>query len=85
MLAGRKKLGRAVVGVASLGALLLLLIQVLHATGTIAAGFANWRPILYAYLVWAIVFGIGQVVDPAKSGAARIVRAAGASCSPLQW
>lgn len=68
MLAGRKKLGRAVVGVASLGALLLLLIQVLHATGTIAAGFTNWRPILYAYLVWAIVFGIGQVVIRGESG-----------------
>jgi multiple sugar transport system permease protein len=68
MLASRKNLGRALVAVASLGALLLLLIQALHATGTIAVGFTNWRPILYAYLVWAVVFGVGQVVIRGESG-----------------
>ncbi|MGC2811369.1 MAG: sugar ABC transporter permease, partial [Bradyrhizobium sp.] len=68
VLAGRKKLGRSLVALASLGALVLLLIQILHATGTIAAGFTTWRPILYAYLVWAIVLGVGQVVIRGESG-----------------
>jgi multiple sugar transport system permease protein len=68
MLASRKKLGRSLVALASLGVLVLLLIQILHATGTIAAGFDTWRPILYAYLVWAIVFGVGQVVIRGESG-----------------
>jgi len=66
--ANRRNLGRALVALASLGALALLLIQVLHATGTIAAGFTTWRPILYVYLVWAIVFGVGQVVIRGEPG-----------------
>ena len=67
-LADRKNLGRALVAVASVGALLLLLIQVLHATGTIVAGFTSWRPILYAYLVWAVVFGVSQVLIRGEAG-----------------
>src|SRR6201982_2230416 len=67
-LVSRKTVGQALVGLASAGALFLLLIQVLHVTGAIAAGFANWRPILYAYLAWAIVFGTGQVVIRGEVG-----------------
>ena len=58
----RKSAGRALVAFASLVCLLVLLIQVLHTTGTITAGFADWRPVLYAYLLWAIAFGVGQVL-----------------------
>ena len=66
--ASRKKLGQLLVILASLGALLVLLIQILHATGMIAAGFTNWRPILYAYLVWALALGVGQVVVRGEAG-----------------
>jgi multiple sugar transport system permease protein len=65
---GDKKLGRALVALASLGFLLVLLIQILHATGTIAAGFADWRPILYAYLLWSIALGVGQVMVRGQRG-----------------
>ena len=64
----RKNAGRALLVLASLAFLLLLLIQILHATGAINAGFADWRPILYAYLVWAIAFGVGQVVVRGERG-----------------
>ncbi|WP_407180667.1 carbohydrate ABC transporter permease [Bradyrhizobium sp. STM 3562] len=67
-LVGRKRAGRALIAVASLGALIVLLIQILHATGATAAGFVNWRPLLYAYLVWAIAFGIGQVMVRGERG-----------------
>ena len=67
-LVGHKKLGRALVALASLGFLLVLLIQILHATGTIAAGFADWRPILYAYLLWSIALGVGQVMVRGQRG-----------------
>jgi multiple sugar transport system permease protein len=67
-LLSRQTIGRALVGLASLGALLVLLIQILHVTGAIAAGFSNWRPILYAYLAWAIVFGVSQVVIRGEAG-----------------
>jgi multiple sugar transport system permease protein len=68
IVASRKKVGRTIVIVASLGFLAVLLFQVLHATGTIAAGFTNWRPILYAYLLWTIAFGVGQVVVRGERG-----------------
>ncbi len=64
----RKNAGRALIVLASLAFLLLLLIQILHTTGSITAGFADWRPILYAYLLWAIAFGIGQVVVRGERG-----------------
>jgi multiple sugar transport system permease protein len=67
-LARRKLAGRALVAIASLAGLLILLIQILHTTGTIEAGFANWRPILYAYLVWSIALGIGQVMTHGERG-----------------
>jgi multiple sugar transport system permease protein len=67
-LVSRKNAGRALVVVASLGFGLALLIQILHATGSIAAGFADWRPILYAYLLWAIALGVGQVVVRGERG-----------------
>ena len=46
----------------------MLLIQILHATGAIAFGFDNWRPILYAYLLWAVALGVGQVVVRGERG-----------------
>ena len=68
VLFSRKAAGRALVVLVSLGFALLLLIQILHATGAITAGFADWRPILYAYLLWATVFGVGQVVVRGERG-----------------
>ena len=68
ILVSRKNAGRALVVLASLGLLLVLLIQILHATGAIAAGFADWRPILYGYLLWATAFAVGQVVARGERG-----------------
>jgi multiple sugar transport system permease protein len=68
ILVSRKNAGRAIVVLTSLGSLLVLLVQILHAAGTIKAGFADWRPILYAYLLWAIVFGVGQAVVRGERG-----------------
>jgi multiple sugar transport system permease protein len=64
----RKKAGRVVVVLASLVFLLVLLAQVLHATGAITAGFADWRPILAAYTLWAIALGVGQVAIRGERG-----------------
>src|SRR6266702_3420564 len=64
----RKAAGRALVLLASLGFLLVLLIQVLHTTATITAGFSDWRPILIAYLVWAAAVGVGQVLTRGERG-----------------
>jgi multiple sugar transport system permease protein len=68
ILVRRKNAGRALVVLASLGSFLLLLIQILHSTGVVTVGFADWRPILYAYLIWAIAIGVGQVVVRRERG-----------------
>ena len=65
---GRKTAGRALVLLASLGFLFALLAQILYTTGTIAAGFADWRPILVAYILWAVAFGAGQVLTRGERG-----------------
>lgn len=65
---GRKNLGRALIVLASLGLAAVLLIQALYAAGTIAAGFENWRPVLYAFLVWAVALGVGQVLIRGERG-----------------
>ncbi|MEK9284954.1 MULTISPECIES: sugar ABC transporter permease [unclassified Bradyrhizobium] len=64
----RKNAGRALVALASLGLLLVILLQGLHATGTIATGFSDWRPIMIAYVLWAIAFGIGQIIIRGERG-----------------
>ncbi|MGY4625411.1 multiple sugar transport system permease protein [Bradyrhizobium sp. USDA 4486] len=64
----RKAAGRALVLLASLGFLLVVLIQVLHASGTMTAGFSDWRPILIAYLVWAVAVGVAQVLARGECG-----------------
>jgi multiple sugar transport system permease protein len=64
----RKAAGRTLVLLASLGFLLVLVIQLLHTTGVIATGFSDWRPILFAYLVWAVAFAIGQVLTRGERG-----------------
>src|SRR5438105_5951964 len=64
----RKNVGRAVVILASLAFLALLLIQILDAAGATTSGFADWRPILAAYLFWAIAIGVGQVVIRGERG-----------------
>jgi multiple sugar transport system permease protein len=64
----QKIAGRALIGIASLGSLLVLLVQILHTTGTLAIGFADWRPILYAYLLWSIALGAGLVLIRGERG-----------------
>src|SRR5262249_49692114 len=64
----REGVGRALVAVAPLACAAVLLIQILHATGTLAFGFADWRPVLYAYLLWGIAYGVGQVVIRGERG-----------------
>ena len=68
VLVSRKNAGRALVVLASAGFLLVLLIQILHSIGATTAGYTDWRPVLYAYLLWAIAFGIGQVTIRGERG-----------------
>ena len=66
--ASRRALGRALITVAGAGLAGIVLLQALHAGGFIAIGFSNWRPVLYAYLIWAIALGAGQVLMRGEAG-----------------
>ena len=68
-LASRQDAGRAIrrPGLARLLAAIVL-VQILYATGAIDVGFANWRPVLYAYLLWAVALGVGQVLIRGERG-----------------
>jgi multiple sugar transport system permease protein len=65
---GRRLFGRALVAAVSLGFAAIVLVQVLHDAGASAFGFENWRPVLYAFLGWAIALGLGQVVSRGERG-----------------
>jgi multiple sugar transport system permease protein len=66
--ARQASLGRALFLIASCLFALVLLVQVLHASGAIATGFSDWRPVLYVYLVWGIAFGARQVLLRGERG-----------------
>lgn len=66
--ASRKKLGKGVISLASLGFLIVLLIQILYKSETISFGFDTWRAVLYAYLVWALALAYGQVLIRGELG-----------------
>jgi multiple sugar transport system permease protein len=66
--ASRRQAGRALILLASLALVGVTLLQILHASGETQVGFANWRPVLYAYIVWAIALGAGQVLVRGERG-----------------
>ena len=66
--AGSKNAGRWLIYGGSFGFAFLLLVQTLYAAGAIAVGFANWRPALYAYVLWAGALGTGLVLINRERG-----------------
>jgi multiple sugar transport system permease protein len=64
----RKKAGRALIILASLGLAAMVLLQSLYAVNLISFGFENWRPSLYAYILWAVTLGVGQVMLRGEAG-----------------
>lgn len=64
----RAALGRTL-GRLGLGVLLLAsLVQLLFTVGLTPVGFADWRPVLYAYLVFAVLLCLGQVIGRGPAG-----------------
>ena len=64
----RRRLGKALVwGSAGLCAALALW-QMLFETGRVGAGFDTWRPILYAYMLWATALCAAQVIVNGEKG-----------------
>ena len=66
VLAARKNAGRWLVILASLGLVAVLAFQIVSSRE--AAGFSNWRPVLYAYVAWSVAFGFAQVLMRGERG-----------------
>ena len=58
----RKRMGKLMVWGTALLCVGLALWQFAHETGRVEAGFANWRPILKAYVLWATALCAAQVM-----------------------
>jgi multiple sugar transport system permease protein len=65
---GRRMAGWALIAAATAVLLGTVLLQALEAGGAAGLSFDTWRPTLYAYLVWAIAVGIGQVMIRGEAG-----------------
>jgi multiple sugar transport system permease protein len=53
--------GKRIIILASVGFGVVALTQALFGAGAIPWGFENWRPVLYAYVLWGVALGVGQV------------------------
>ena len=65
---GRILFGRAMIWAAAALLAGLAAVQMLHEFDKISFGFANWRPVLYAYVLWAVVLCWAQVLIRGEQG-----------------
>ena len=65
---GRILAGRTLVWSAAVLLAVMLIAQALYEFEVISFGFENWRPVLYAYLLWAIAMGVAQVLIRGEQG-----------------
>ncbi len=65
---GRILAGRLFVWIAGIVLVATAVVQGLYEYEAIGFGFDTWRPVLYAYLVWAIAMGVAQVLIRGEQG-----------------
>ena len=57
---GRVRVGRWLVRGASVLLAAVFVLQALHDAGAGTPGFGNWRPVLYAYVLWSVALCTAQ-------------------------
>ena len=65
---GRRTLGHLAFWAATLLLLGLAIAQSLDAAGVTKLGFTDWRPVLYAYVLWGVALGFRQVMLHGEKG-----------------
>ncbi|WP_295311618.1 sugar ABC transporter permease [Roseobacter sp.] len=64
----RQRTGRWMVRASAALVVLLAVFQFAHETGRTDIGFATWRPVLYAYMLWATALCAAQVIINGEKG-----------------
>ncbi|MEM9432695.1 MAG: sugar ABC transporter permease [Pseudomonadota bacterium] len=64
----RKRLGKVMVWGSAALCVVLLLWQMGYETGRVESGFETWRPVLYAYMLWATALCAAQVIVRGEAG-----------------
>ena len=64
----RKRLGTVIIWGSAVLLAALAAWQGAYAAGLIETGFTNWRPVLYAYILWAVCLCWGQVLGKGEQG-----------------
>jgi multiple sugar transport system permease protein len=65
---GGVALGRWLFRLASAALIVVAALQILNAAGTVDVGFTDWRPLLYAFLIWSVALGVSQVLTRGEAG-----------------
>jgi multiple sugar transport system permease protein len=65
---GLSALGRGLFWLTSAALIVVAALQILNAAEVIAIGFSNWRPLLYAFILWGVILGISQVLIRGEAG-----------------
>lgn len=65
---GRKRNGRLLIAAATVLLVLVIVLQIVDSAGWADLGFRNWRPALYAFVVWSVALGLGQVLIGGETG-----------------
>lgn len=66
--ASQRATGKLIIAAGSALFVAALLTQALYDAGVTAAGFASWRPVLYAYVLWGAAIVFGQVLIRGERG-----------------
>ena len=66
--ARRRRTGQFILLAASALLVLVLFLQVANTTGIVRVGFTDWRPLIYAYVVWGVALGVRQVLVHGERG-----------------
>ena len=68
VLPGQFILGKWIFRFASTLLIVVAVLQICQAAGLLSVGFANWRPTLYAFLLWSAALGASQVLKHGETG-----------------
>jgi multiple sugar transport system permease protein len=64
----RKRVGQLLIAAATVLFALVVVLQIIDTAGWADLGVRNWQPAAYAFLVWSVAFGAGQVLTRGEAG-----------------